>query len=82
MHALGIDLGLCIVAPDRPGIGDSAYHAGRRLLDWPPVLMELAAHLGWDRFHVFGVSGGGPYALAAALKADADSSLSFLGQSH
>jgi pimeloyl-ACP methyl ester carboxylesterase len=66
MHTLGQELGLCIVAPDRPGIGESEFHDGRRLLDWPPVLAELAAHLGWERFHVFGVSGGGPYALVTA----------------
>jgi pimeloyl-ACP methyl ester carboxylesterase len=27
---------------------------------------ELTAHLGWDQFHVIGVSGGGPYVLACA----------------
>jgi len=59
-------LGLHVVAMDRPGIGLSDFQPGRRLLDWPPVLEELAQHLGWERFHVFGVSGGGPYALVSA----------------
>lgn len=59
------EAGIRIIAPDRPGIGDSDPQPGRRLLDWPPVLAELADHLGCDRFHVIGVSGGGPYVYAA-----------------
>ena len=66
MDEAGKHYGLCIVAMDRPGIGRSDPQPGRRLLDWPPLLLELAAHLSWDKFHVFGVSGGGPYALVCA----------------
>lgn len=58
--------GLHVVAMDRPGIGESEFQPGRQLLDWPPVLEELAAHLGWEKFHLIGVSGGGPYVLATA----------------
>lgn len=66
MHEAGKEFRLRIISPDRPGLGGSDFHAGRRLLDWPPVLAELAAHLGFEKFHVFGVSGGGPYVLATA----------------
>jgi pimeloyl-ACP methyl ester carboxylesterase len=66
MDEQGKRQGLHVVAMDRPGVGRSDHQPGRRLLDWPPVVIELADHLGWDRFHVFGVSGGGPYALACA----------------
>lgn len=66
MDAAGRRFGLRVICPDRPGMGRSDFQPGRRLLDWPPVLEELASHLGWDRFHLFGVSGGGPYVLAAA----------------
>lgn len=66
MDEPGRKLGLHVVAMDRPGIGGSDFHEGRRLLDWPPLLTELADHLNWPRFHVFGVSGGGPYALVTA----------------
>lgn len=66
MDEVGKELGLRIVSADRPGLGNSDFHPGRRLLDWPPLQAELAAHLGWDRFHVVGVSGGGPYALVSA----------------
>ncbi len=60
------DLGLRIISPDRPGIRDSSFHAERKLLDWPPLLGELADRLGLDRFKIIGISGGAPYALAAA----------------
>lgn len=66
MHEVGQRLGLHFVAMDRPGIGNSDFQPGRRLLDWPPVVQELVDHLGWTKFHVFGVSGGGPYALVTA----------------
>jgi pimeloyl-ACP methyl ester carboxylesterase len=66
MDAIGKEWGVCLVAMDRPGIALSDHQPGRRLLDWPPVLTELAQHLVWDKFHLFGVSGGGPYVLATA----------------
>ncbi|MDB6171397.1 MAG: alpha/beta hydrolase [Chthoniobacteraceae bacterium] len=59
-------LGLRIVSPDRPGIGLSSYQPKRALLDWPPVVREIARQLGFDRFRILAVSGGGPYALACA----------------
>lgn len=63
---LGKDRGLRVIAPDRPGIGCSSPQPQRRLADWPPLLAELADALGHERFLVMGVSGGGPYAYAAA----------------
>jgi pimeloyl-ACP methyl ester carboxylesterase len=66
MDKTGRQRGIRVVAPDRPGIGLSEYHPGRTLLDWPSVVSELTAHLGWTNFHVLGVSGGGPYVLVCA----------------
>lgn len=60
------ELGIRVLSPDRPGIGASDFHPARRLLDWPPLLGEVAAALGIARCRVLGVSGGGPYALASA----------------
>jgi pimeloyl-ACP methyl ester carboxylesterase len=60
------ELGVRLLAPDRPGIGLSPAQPGRRLLDWPPVLAGLADALGLGQFRVLGLSGGGPYALATA----------------
>ena len=59
-------LGVRILSPDRPGIGLSSFQPARRLLDWPPLLAELADTLGLERFRILAVSGGGPYAFAAA----------------
>ncbi len=67
MHEEALRLGIRLVCPDRPGLGLSDAQPDRQLTDWPPVLEELANHLGWKRFHVIGVSGGGPYALVSAL---------------
>lgn len=56
--------GLRVIAPDRPGIGLSDDQPGRTLLDWPDTLEQLAAHVGAQKFHLMGWSGGGPYVLA------------------
>jgi pimeloyl-ACP methyl ester carboxylesterase len=58
--------GVRLVTVDRPGIGRSDPHPGRRLLDWPRDVAELADALGVRRFRVVGISGGGPYAVACA----------------
>ena len=60
----GREYGYRIIALDRPGVGHSDYVSGRRLLDWPEDVREVAEQLGIDRFGLIGVSGGGPYVLA------------------
>jgi pimeloyl-ACP methyl ester carboxylesterase len=60
--------GLRVIAPDRPGYGNSDPKPGRTLLGWADDVIELADHLGIERFSVVGVSGGGPGALACAWK--------------
>lgn len=59
---------LRIIAPDRPGFGRSDFKPGRRLIDWPADVIELANELGLDRFTILGPSGGGPYAAVCAWK--------------
>jgi len=59
-------LGVRIISPDRPGIRDSNFQPNRTLLDWPPVLCDLASHFGIDKFKILGISGGAPYAYATA----------------
>ena len=66
LDAAGRELGYRVIAPNRPGIGASPIIDGRRLIDWPTQLAALADDLGIASFSVVGVSGGGPYALAAA----------------
>jgi pimeloyl-ACP methyl ester carboxylesterase len=60
------ELGVRLIAPDRPGTGYSDHAAGRSLLDWPADVAELADALDLDRFAVAGWSLGGQYALACA----------------
>lgn len=66
MDAVARKHGLRLISPDRPGIGLSDYQPGRTLLDWPETLSQLAAHVGADKFHVMGWSGGGPYVFVTA----------------
>jgi pimeloyl-ACP methyl ester carboxylesterase len=61
-------MGVRLVAADRPGYGLSDFKPGRTLLDWADDVLELAEALGIERFAVGGVSGGGPYTAACALK--------------
>ncbi|HVM31288.1 MAG TPA: alpha/beta hydrolase [Candidatus Limnocylindrales bacterium] len=56
------------IAVDRPGIGLSDRHRGRRLLDFPGDVAELADQLSLEHFAVVGWSGGGPYAAACAYR--------------
>ena len=69
LHSVCAELQLRLVAPDRPGLGLSDFQRGRKLLDWPKDVCELADRFGVFRFTVLGVSGGGPYALACAAAA-------------
>lgn len=62
------DLGIRLISTDRPGHGISDPQLGRKLLDWPDDIGQLADHLGVDKFFVEGWSAGGPHALACAHK--------------
>jgi pimeloyl-ACP methyl ester carboxylesterase len=56
-----------VVTPDRPGFGLSDFQPGRTILDWPRDGAAVMDSLGFDRFHVLGVSSGGVYVLATCL---------------
>jgi pimeloyl-ACP methyl ester carboxylesterase len=55
-----------MIGVDRPGYGLSEPHRKRRLADWPQDIEQLADHLGFKKFAIVGMSGGGPYAAACA----------------
>jgi pimeloyl-ACP methyl ester carboxylesterase len=57
--------GIRIIGVDRPGIGSSTPHLYDDIRDWTGDLELLADTLGIDTMRVIGLSGGGPYALAA-----------------
>lgn len=60
------NLGIRLIAYDRPGYGDSERHAGRRVADAARDVRAIADALGLRRYSVVGRSGGGPHALACA----------------
>lgn len=51
---------------DRPGYGGSTRQQGRSVADCAADIAAVADALGVERFCVWGISGGGPHALAAA----------------
>jgi len=59
------ELGIRIVGIDRPGVGSSTPYRYGCLLDFATDLTQVADYLGLERFALIGLSGGGPYALAA-----------------
>ena len=63
---LNQQLGIRMIALDRPGYGLSDFQEDRTYLDWPDDVSELADQLGIERFAVLGWSSGGPYAAAVA----------------
>ncbi|KAK3203099.1 hypothetical protein GRF29_112g262738 [Pseudopithomyces chartarum] len=59
-HTAAAKLGIRLVCPDRPGLGNSSPQPDRTFLDWPEDVLALAEHLKIRRFYVLGWSGGGP----------------------
>jgi pimeloyl-ACP methyl ester carboxylesterase len=57
--------GLRLIGLDRPGIGSSTSHLYPDILDWTRDLELVLETLAIDTVRVIGLSGGGPYALAA-----------------
>ena len=57
--------GVRIIGIDRPGIGSSTPHLYPDIADWTEDLALLLDALGVEDCRIVGLSGGGPYALAA-----------------
>jgi len=58
--------GIHLLGYDRPGYGDSTRHEGRSVADCAADVAAIADAYGYDRFCTWGISGGGPHALAVA----------------
>lgn len=58
--------GIRLFSYDRPGYGGSTRQQGRKVADCAADVAAVADALGVTRFGVWGISGGGPHALAAA----------------
>jgi len=59
-------VGIRAVTYDRPGYGRSTRRPGRLIAATADDVTAIADAFGFERFAVFGVSGGGPHALAVA----------------
>jgi pimeloyl-ACP methyl ester carboxylesterase len=62
------ELGICVISPDRPGVGLSDRAPGHDTVDWTDDVRELVDQLGLGRFGVMGWSLGAQYALAVAAR--------------
>jgi pimeloyl-ACP methyl ester carboxylesterase len=60
------ELGLRLIAYDRPGYGASSPQPGRGIADCAADVATILDALGVERFATYGTSGGGPHALACA----------------
>lgn len=58
--------GIELLVLDRPGYGTSTRLPGRCIADVAADVASMVDLLGWDRFAVWGGSGGAPHALACA----------------
>ena len=59
-------LGLRLIAPDRPGVGQSDFQPNRSFSDSVKDIEFLSNALGLDKFSTLGISSGGGYPLACA----------------
>jgi pimeloyl-ACP methyl ester carboxylesterase len=62
------ELGLRLVAPDRPGIGGTDPRRLPRLADWAEDAALVLDALAVESAAVLGISGGGPFAAACAAR--------------
>ncbi|MFI5282176.1 MAG: alpha/beta fold hydrolase [Candidatus Dormibacterales bacterium] len=58
--------GIRLIGYDRPGYGGSTRQAGRSLADCAGDVRAIADSLGINQLAVWGISGGGPHAIACA----------------
>jgi pimeloyl-ACP methyl ester carboxylesterase len=58
--------GFELLVVDRPGYGGTSRWPGRRIVDVVDDVRAVLESVGWDRFAVWGGSGGAPHALAIA----------------
>ena len=63
---LAREQGIRLISYDRPGYGGSTPQPGRTIGDCAADVRSIADALDIDRFAIWGISGGGPHALASA----------------
>ncbi|KAF8461862.1 hypothetical protein BDZ91DRAFT_797636 [Kalaharituber pfeilii] len=67
---LALSLGLRLITPDRPGVGDSdpIDESERTVLNWPDDVLYICQSLKITKFSLLAHSAGAIYALATALR--------------
>jgi len=65
---VALEQGIRLISYDRPGYGGSTPHSGRSIADCAADVRAIADALDIDRFAIWGISGGGPHALACAAR--------------
>ncbi|MEV8377865.1 alpha/beta hydrolase [Kribbella sp. NPDC056861] len=65
-RSIWVERGLQVINTERPGFGDSTRLPGRKFREHSDDLAAILDHLGHDRVHLIGGSGGGPHVLAFA----------------
>jgi pimeloyl-ACP methyl ester carboxylesterase len=60
-------LSIRLIAPDRPGVGQSTFQENRTFLSWGKDMAELVDVLHVEHYSVFGLSGGAPHVLSCVL---------------
>jgi pimeloyl-ACP methyl ester carboxylesterase len=74
--------GIRLISYDRPGYGGSTRQPGRTVADCAADVRTIAESLGIERLAVWGISGGGPHAIAcAALLGDLVAAVAVLASS-
>ncbi len=58
--------GIYLISYDRPGYGGSTVYPGHTVASGAHDVRAIAGALGLDRLGIWGISGGGPYALGCA----------------
>ncbi len=58
--------GIRLISYDRPGYGGSTVHPGYTVASGAADVLAIAESLGHDQLGIWGISGGGPYALGCA----------------
>jgi pimeloyl-ACP methyl ester carboxylesterase len=58
--------GIRLISYDRPGYGGSDRHPGRNVASCAEDVRAIAGALGIERLAIWGISGGGPHAIACA----------------
>ena len=67
-RSIWAERGLRVITTERPGFGASTRLPGRGFAEHADDLAAILDHLGLDRVHVYGGSGGSPHILAFAAR--------------